>query len=147
MDEVIIREGWLEKQGGMIKTWKKRWFEMKKTTIYYFKQKNGEMMGQINVTPDCKVQTYPGCKKQPSFLISVPSQRNFVIVAPSKDEHDQWIEAIQYVINGKGQAYLDKLKSGSTPESVVIPPEERVIRRPGVKPGSRRPPARSIQPI
>ena len=29
--------GWLTKQGGSIKTWKRRWMVLKGTTLYYFK--------------------------------------------------------------------------------------------------------------
>ena len=31
------KDGFLTKQGGAIKTWKKRWFVLKGDTLYYFK--------------------------------------------------------------------------------------------------------------
>jgi len=33
------REGWMTKQGGSYKSWKKRWFVLKGTQLFYFKNK------------------------------------------------------------------------------------------------------------
>ena len=141
MEEQILKEGWLEKQGGMIKTWKNRWFILRNKTLFYYKEKNGELMGQIELSSNCKVGPNPKNKKQPSFFIDVPSQRNFIIVAKTLEDHNSWIQIIQAVISGKIHEYL----RAQTTEDVIIPVAARIIKRPGVKPGSRRPPARSIQ--
>ena len=34
---VFDLQGWLGKEGGSIKTWKKRWCVLEKGTLYYFK--------------------------------------------------------------------------------------------------------------
>ena len=34
----VVKEGWLTKQGGKYKTWKKRWFILKNNLISYHKE-------------------------------------------------------------------------------------------------------------
>ena len=35
----VEKDGWLTKQGGMVKTWKRRWFVLKVNYLYYYKLK------------------------------------------------------------------------------------------------------------
>jgi hypothetical protein len=44
------KEGWCTKQGGSIKTWKKRWFVLKGNRLWYFKGKTDtEAKGYIDL--------------------------------------------------------------------------------------------------
>lgn len=38
-NSVIAKMGWMTKQGGRIKTWKRRWFILSDKVLYYFKEK------------------------------------------------------------------------------------------------------------
>merc|ERR1711934_324308 len=62
------KDGFLTKQGGSIKTWKKRWFVLKGDTLYYFKtQKDPEQTGEIKLEKTTKC-TNEGKKKRKSLL-------------------------------------------------------------------------------
>jgi cytohesin len=36
---LVQKSGWLTKQGGRVKTWKRRWFILSGNVLYYFKEK------------------------------------------------------------------------------------------------------------
>ena len=38
-NSLVQKNGWLTKQGGRIKTWKRRWFILSGNCLYYFKEK------------------------------------------------------------------------------------------------------------
>lgn len=48
----IVKEGWVIKCGGSIKTWKKRWLVLRGNTLYYFKKKEDtQEQGSIRLEP------------------------------------------------------------------------------------------------
>eukprot|EP01094_Clydonella_sp_ATCC50884_P024167 TRINITY_DN5990_c0_g1_i1.p1 TRINITY_DN5990_c0_g1~~TRINITY_DN5990_c0_g1_i1.p1 ORF type:complete len:715 (+),score=262.20 TRINITY_DN5990_c0_g1_i1:38-2146(+) len=44
-DALVNKSGWLTKQGGRVKTWKRRWFILSGNCLYYFKEKVRSPMG------------------------------------------------------------------------------------------------------
>ncbi|KAL7720238.1 PH domain-containing protein [Entamoeba marina] len=63
-----IFEAWAKKQGGSVKSWKRRWFVLKSDKLWYFKGKTSNAaQGYIELTPQTSVQeevamTVPGKK-------------------------------------------------------------------------------------
>lgn len=93
----MIKSGWATKQGGLIKTWKKRWFVLEKDSLIYFTKEQGEEQGRIPIGSTCVVSPAPDCKKQPAFKI-VTSERTFFIVTDTQKECSDWISAIANAI-------------------------------------------------
>lgn len=109
------REGWLTKQGGSIKTWKKRWFILKGNTLFYFKTRTDQdLTGSITLEPssECKVVKNTGGKK---FFFSVSTaKRTFMIWASKEEVCNDWVAAI----NEK----IAELKKGPPPADTPKPP-------------------------
>uniref|UniRef100_A0A6B2L4T3 PH domain-containing protein n=1 Tax=Arcella intermedia TaxID=1963864 RepID=A0A6B2L4T3_9EUKA len=99
------KAGWMTKQGGNFKTWKRRWFVLKNNKIYYFKrQKDIEVTGIIELHPNSSVK--PVQIKGKNFVFSVSTPTRVYFMFPEAEEDEQfWIEAIQGTLdkmNGKG---------------------------------------------
>lgn len=96
------REGFLTKQGGAIKTWKKRWFVLKGKKLYYFKTRNDlEATGVIELEDDSFVREEKDKDKKRKYMFSVgTSQRVFLITADTEPEMRQWIESVKRNIDG-----------------------------------------------
>lgn len=92
----LIHEGWLSKQGGNVKNWKKRWFVLRGNMLLYMKEKDSKPLGIINLassigTAEINIPSY-------SFAFEIAtSGRNYLIVAGSKDDLDAWLQAIRKV--------------------------------------------------
>ena len=62
-----IKEGWMTKQGGSYKSWKKRWFTLVDTTLtYYPDQKAKKEKGKIDLKKATGVDDAPEEKKKPN---------------------------------------------------------------------------------
>jgi hypothetical protein len=40
IDQRSVKSGWLKKQGGVVKSWHKRWFTLKGDSLYYFQSED-----------------------------------------------------------------------------------------------------------
>eukprot|EP00056_Hartaetosiga_gracilis_P008750 m.125893 g.125893 ORF g.125893 m.125893 type:complete len:453 (-) comp12986_c0_seq3:1771-3129(-) len=102
-------EGWLTKQGGRVRSWKKRWFSIKGAQLVYFKYpSDSEPQGAINLaTPDgsyqCEVRYIPADeepKKKYCFEISSNNdkQRTYYCHAASSKEAEKWVDALNRIV-------------------------------------------------
>eukprot|EP00698_Gefionella_okellyi_P005550 TRINITY_DN15058_c0_g1_i1.p1 TRINITY_DN15058_c0_g1~~TRINITY_DN15058_c0_g1_i1.p1 ORF type:complete len:1261 (-),score=433.54 TRINITY_DN15058_c0_g1_i1:71-3853(-) len=107
-------QGWLTKQGGAIKTWKKRWFLLKGPQLFYYKtQKDHEPVGTIllrGATVKSGVDKEAGRKF--AFTVTPLNDRTFFVHAETEDELTEWIAALQIAT---GQA-LTKGAAGPAPK-------------------------------
>lgn len=93
------KDGWLTKQGGSIKTWKKRWFVLKGQQVYYFKSnKDNVVTGVIDLEPDSFVKEEPAAKKKKNMFSVGTKKRIFFIAAETPEDMTSWIEAIKTAI-------------------------------------------------
>jgi hypothetical protein len=99
----IIKENEVIKQGGKIKTWKKRLCILTDNLLLYYKIANNEatkynnLQGQIEINSIINVESVNESRKRKfCFKIYTPS-RNFLMCA--KDEKDMldWIQKINYL--------------------------------------------------
>ena len=69
------KKGWLTKQGGRIKTWKRRWFILSEAGLYYFKQpqdsKNSQASMPCGIVMLDNVEVVPNKAKKNSFMLKV----------------------------------------------------------------------------
>jgi len=98
------KEGWMTKQGGSIKTWKKRWFVLKGNKLYYFKGKtDDDAKGLIDLEADTLVRNESDNKKvnkKSANMLSIQAQgwkgrRCFYMFPDSHTEQIEWIEALR----------------------------------------------------
>lgn len=97
------KAGYLVKEGGKFKTWKKRWFVLKNNVIYYSKKQNSGELGIIRlhgVSPQ-QVQVCTKKKKKNCFEVATPN-RTYYLVSDSERDMNNWMEAIKLSISGKG---------------------------------------------
>ncbi|GMF19125.1 unnamed protein product [Phytophthora lilii] len=100
---LILFSGWLRKRGRMVKSTKRRWFELSNTTLSYFAHpQGGSRKGTIDVS-HARVSPVDTLKtgERHSFQICTPS-RNLFLHADSQEERSLWLAALASV--GEGSA-------------------------------------------
>eukprot|EP00300_Choanocystis_sp_HF-7_P005072 c1386_g1_i1.p1 GENE.c1386_g1_i1~~c1386_g1_i1.p1 ORF type:complete len:436 (+),score=55.95 c1386_g1_i1:129-1436(+) len=92
----VIRAGFLSKEGGRRKSWKRRWFTLENMVLSYYKTEGevGEKdpLGRIPI-PSYEVDL--DNKKRNGFKISHPGCRTFYFSADTPEERDGWMRAIR----------------------------------------------------
>ena len=148
----ILKEGWIIKQGGRIKTWKKRWLVLFPGSAIYYTEKGKKLKGSFTIASNSIIALNTTVKYQPAFQISWPNQkRAYVIHVETQDELNSWMDKFKEVANIK-----------RAPTDVYIPTSEEVVIRksrdvvntdnssskhavPARRPPTRRPPTRVAQ--
>jgi hypothetical protein len=91
----LIKQGWLMKQGGFIKNYQKRWFEIRGNMAFYYtdgskKDRKGDFsLVHTSIGPDSSIG------KQ--FCIKVTPEekgRVFYLIASSNEDQEEWINAL-----------------------------------------------------
>lgn len=91
-------EGWMYKQGHIIRNWKRRWFVLEERTIrYYATPTSAKPKGTIVLVPDTEVFIEARYPKPNSFTILTPAKR---FVLNCECEGESWWESDQ------GNVYL-----------------------------------------
>ena len=122
-------QGWLIKQGGSIKTWKKRHCVIKDGALHYSKSAGDKPLGQMEVKGSL-IQNHADAKKKYCFEIGT-EKRVYLLVADSDKERTEWVNALkaeQDRVEGRGGAAENV--SSSTPEPTK---KEEVAETPASK--------------
>lgn len=130
-NSVIVKMGWLTKQGGRIKTWKRRWFILSDQVLYYFKDKQESTSKACGIIPLENIEIRISDQKRKfCFELYLPNRNetikamkrsqgqiqkghhnNYFIAADSKEEMESWMQAIsENVFRGKS-THLIQLQS------------------------------------
>jgi len=123
--EPFDKAGWMIKQGGSIKTWKRRWGVLQGNTLWYFKTKNDtEATGFIIMNENSFVHDESKKRKN---MISVNGRgykrpRVFFIYFDSPKETQEWMEALQ-----KAVALGSAIPSNKTNGAVKTRPEDATV--------------------
>ena len=83
------------KEGGRIKTLKKRWFILRETSLAYYKDEKDETPQGIISLKESKASLTSEAKRPFCFAVATP-ERTYVCSATSDDEMWEWINAITY---------------------------------------------------
>ncbi|XP_052761702.1 rho GTPase-activating protein 24-like isoform X3 [Mya arenaria] len=119
----LFKSGWLRKQGGMVKTWHRRWFVLNGDYLFYFqKEDDVRPLGMIYL-PGNKIIQHPANPEEPDkFLLELipaekeltihrcsqgktmpamkmaPNHETFLLSAATDEERQDWIRAIRKVM-------------------------------------------------
>lgn len=109
----IYKEGIVTKQGGAIKTWKKRLCVLDDTGLLYYKVNQNDkylnLQGHIELASieTCSPVTSNHGKHKFCFQVVTPG-RNFIISAQSAIDMAEWVDVITRVVGGKKKTAEEK---------------------------------------
>ena len=135
------KEGELSKRGHFVKNWKRRWFRLKKDSLYYFKTKDERLPIAEIPLKGCTIEATSKIGKDNCFMLdSKAINKTFFIQAASQSDSEEWIAAIKAAkdYNPVGQPFnvshethvdFDASKGGF----VGLPPEwEALLKSSGI---------------
>lgn len=83
----------MTKQGGRVKSWKKRWLVLTSDALVYYKAEGGEKKGDIPLSDCGSVRAALHKKNTPCFKV-VTAWREFLFCTDTEEDMRQWIDAI-----------------------------------------------------
>ena len=86
-------QGWLKKQGGSIKTWKRRHCIIKDGALHYSKTPGAPPLGQMELRGSL-IQSHSDPKRKNCFEIGTEN-RLYLLVADSDKEKTEWVNALK----------------------------------------------------
>ncbi|ELR19961.1 PH domain containing protein [Acanthamoeba castellanii str. Neff] len=96
----ITKEGYLVKQGGLIRNWKKRWFVLKGNHLFYYPDRTSvEPSGTITLDADSKVNDGAAKTGRNDSLEIVAVERTFYVYSEEPSEMHEWQEVIAEAID------------------------------------------------
>ena len=113
---VILKEGWFMKQGGRIKTWKRRWVVLGERSVKYFQDESYSVLkGFFNIDANSSVAIE---RTQKSLLLKVfTTNRDYCMVSDNENELQGWQIAFRKA--------LDNLRDPTHIEGYDIEPETK----------------------
>merc|ERR1712212_278482 len=100
------KEGWLLKQGGSWKNWKRRWFVLSDRCLYYFQHTAEKLPKGMIPLENVKVQSIPDIDGK-RFCFEIRNEANTVVKGCKTDSHGT-------VVQGKHKSY--KISASSDEE-------------------------------
>jgi len=101
------------KEGGKVKSWKKRWCVLKNGAIHYSKNQSSGDLGSIPLTPTTVIKKSDARPKRKfCFEIQCTTQRTYYICADSEKELNSWLKELN-----SAKERLAPAKAPETPTS------------------------------
>jgi len=88
------KEGYLNKQGGLVKTWKRRWFVMRSGFLHYFTQKTNGGLERRGTIPLYSARIESTVSSHLVFHI-VTKHRTYYLHADFEADTKDWLDAIR----------------------------------------------------
>ncbi|XP_064190868.1 dual adapter for phosphotyrosine and 3-phosphotyrosine and 3-phosphoinositide [Anguilla rostrata] len=93
------KEGYLVKQGALVKNWKTRWFTLNRNELKYFKDKTfDEPIRTLDLTSCSAVQFDYSQERVNCFCLVFP-ERTFYLCAKTGVEADEWIKILRWKLS------------------------------------------------
>ncbi|MEE6498765.1 hypothetical protein FKM82_003223 [Ascaphus truei] len=97
---IVPEEGYLWKKGHKRKNWTERWFVLKTNVItYYVGEELKDKKGEIMLDENCCVESLPDRDGKKCLLLVKCLDKSYEISASDKKKKQEWIQAIQTVVN------------------------------------------------
>eukprot|EP01097_Dermamoeba_algensis_P007658 TRINITY_DN48_c0_g1_i1.p1 TRINITY_DN48_c0_g1~~TRINITY_DN48_c0_g1_i1.p1 ORF type:complete len:428 (-),score=98.00 TRINITY_DN48_c0_g1_i1:279-1562(-) len=94
----MIKQGWLTKEGGRVKTWKKRFISLSSTGLTYAKDPKDEALGSIPLGTISEVKIAE--RKDKKFCLSLTTpERTYFFCAETEAEMQGWLDAFKKALN------------------------------------------------
>ncbi|KAI9921030.1 hypothetical protein PsorP6_001718 [Peronosclerospora sorghi] len=93
MEDPVVCSGWLRKEGGTVKNWKRRYFTLHDTTLCYFKSDNGALLRSFTV---CHVVTLR--TKRLCLEITTEVGRKLLVASETQADLDRWLDHLHRAI-------------------------------------------------
>jgi len=126
------KEGYLRKQGEKFKTWKKRWFVLKRNELNYYEKKGDKKLkGTIVLEPDFKISV--SSIKSHCFQIMPhdKSKRIYYIHGENDKEAEEWITTLEKAKMVSSTPLVPS--TPSTPNSVKVENKETKKEEPNIE--------------
>ncbi|KAG7384511.1 hypothetical protein PHYBOEH_009426 [Phytophthora boehmeriae] len=88
--------GWLKKEGGNVKSWKRRYFTLFGTKLSYYKSEKGSLLRSCNIT---SINKHPSISL--GLAVSTVGGRTLIMQASTQEEYERWFAAIQAAVAGE----------------------------------------------
>jgi len=107
-DEVVIRAGFMTKEGMTVKSWRRRWFVLTSDGLaYYPDQKSKASIKKLPLWSIVGVK-HNKDRQEVNLIELMTSARSFFVCANSEEDLEEWLFAFNYA--------LDNLKKDTSPE-------------------------------
>lgn len=115
------RCGYLTKQGGAVKSWKRRYFVLKDNFLFYYKRPRDDSPTGVIQLEGCSVEETPSeeLDRKNCFTLRTPS-RTWFFQADRQIEMDIWIDCISHAENWWTQGVGQNGSDGSQPISASM---------------------------
>jgi RAC serine/threonine-protein kinase len=114
----MSKQGFLTKEGGSVKSWKKRWCVLKQGTLHYAKSQTTTDLGMITLDKAFDIKAIDYKKKKNVFQINTPD-RTYYLQADSEKERDSWISALNSI--------RDQISKNPAPSSAQVTAKKDTI--------------------
>lgn len=91
--------GWMTKQGGGWKSWKKRWFVLSGSSLIYKKTPESEELGNIDLRGKAATRADSEIKQRHALKIITPS-RTWYMYCEGEEQIEKWLSAIREACTG-----------------------------------------------
>jgi len=96
------KQGFLTKEGGHFKTWRKRWMVLRKGAIFYSKNQSSGELGIVRLEGNTEILDSDRKGKKNCFEIRTPGvKRVFYLFAESEAEKAEWMKALKDTVEKK----------------------------------------------
>ncbi|TDH70956.1 hypothetical protein CCR75_006947 [Bremia lactucae] len=92
-EEPVVCSGWLRKEGGTVKNWKRRYFTLHGPILCYFKSDNGALLRSFTV---CHVVTLRS--KRLCLEITTEEGRKLLVASETQVDLDRWLDHLHRAI-------------------------------------------------